>query len=66
MHPGDHAAILAARPAAGAVRGHQPDKGGLRTEVSLGFSLGQGQKRKRVRPPGSVAETTVAERGSMR
>jgi hypothetical protein len=29
-------------------------------------SLGQRQKRKRVRPPGSVAKTTVAERGSMR
>jgi hypothetical protein len=25
-----------------------------------------GQKRKRVKPPGSVAETTIAERGSMR
>src|SRR2546423_6572021 len=27
---------------------------------------GQRQNRKRVRPPGSVADTTVAERGSMR
>ena len=29
-------------------------------------SLGQRQKRKRVRPPGSFDETTVAERGAMR
>src|SRR5690348_11989304 len=29
-------------------------------------TLGQCQKRKRVRPPGSVPKVTVAERGSMR
>src|SRR5436190_13513654 len=31
-----------------------------------GSAAQQRQKRKRVRPPGSVAETTIAERGSMR
>src|SRR6266705_2742482 len=59
-------------PAAGAVGGHQPGKGGAGNEGKHAFlraaivSLGQRQKRKRVRPPGSVARTTVAERGSMR
>jgi hypothetical protein len=41
-------------------------RGGGRGPVRCAEALDLGQKRNRVRPPGSVAETTVAERGSMR
>src|ERR1700735_1704087 len=57
----------------GACTAHRTPKSGSRSGMILALIANEGgpadqqrQNRKRVRPPGSVAKVTIAERGSMR